>query len=157
MLWRRGLLIAFRLFEVYCLLFRPVVRGVYVAVWYDKKLLLVENSYRSKFYFPSGGVKGKERPLEAAQRELSEEVGLEATPGQFAIAFEVQVDHDNMRDRVTTFEVHLDAQPSLVIDRREVIAARFVSVADALELDLATVVREYLSRKVRSLSTAGQP
>lgn len=126
---------------------------MYVAVWYDKNLLLVENSYRSKFYFPSGGVRVNERPLEAAQRELSEEVGLQVSLDKFAIAFEMQVDHDNMRDRVTTFEVHLDAHPSLAIDRREVIAARFVPVADALELDLATVVREYVRRKAGNSST----
>jgi len=155
MLWRCGLRASFRLFKVYCFLFRPVVRGVYVAVWYDRQLLLVENSYRSGFYFPSGGVKAKEKPLEAAQRELSEEVGLEESPQKFVKVFELQLNHSNMQDIVTIFELNLDEQPALALDRREIITARFVSPGDGLKLDLAAVVREYLSRKVSNSSRAG--
>ena len=156
MLWRCGLRASFKLIEVYRFLFRPVVRGVYIAVWYDEELLLVENSYRSGFYFPSGGVKAREKPLEAAQRELSEEVGLEESPEKFVRAFEMQVNHSNMQDVVTIFEVNLDEQPALALDRREIITARFVPLRDGLKLDLAAVVREYLSRKECDLSPAGR-
>ena len=156
MLWRWGLRASFKLFEIYCFLFRPVVRGVYIAVWYNEEFLLVENSYRSGFYFPSGGVKAKENPLEAAQRELSEEVGLEESPEKFVRAFEMQVNHSNMQDMVTIFELNLDEQPALALDRREIITARFVSLGDGRKLDLAAVVREYLSRKECDLSQAGR-
>ena len=61
-----------------------------------------------------------------------------------------------MPDKFPIFEVNLDEQPALALDRREIITARFVSLGDGRKLDLATVVREYLSRKECDLSQAGR-
>jgi 8-oxo-dGTP diphosphatase len=133
---------------VYCFLIQPQVRGVYVAVWYDGQLLLVENSYRRQLYFPSGGVRSGERPLEAARRELKEEVGIDLPPERFSLAFEMHLHHNNMRDRVSTYEVVLQEPPALAIDRREVVTAEFISASEAGRLDLAAVVREYVNRRM---------
>jgi 8-oxo-dGTP diphosphatase len=141
------LLWSFRAYEVYCFLVQPKVCGVYVAVWYDGQLLLVENSYRPQLYFPSGGVRWGERPLEAARRELKEEVGIDLPPESFSLVFEMQLHHNNMRDRVSTYEVLLQELPQLAIDRREVVTAEFIAVDEARRLDLAAVVREYVNRK----------
>lgn len=132
---------------MYCFLVHPQVRGVYVAVWYDGQLLLVENSYRRQLYFPSGGVRSGECPLEAARRELKEEVGIDLPPERFSLAFEMQLHHNNMRDRVSTYEVLLQEPPALAIDRREVVTAEFISAREAGTLDLAAVVREYVDRR----------
>ncbi len=142
------MVVSFRLYEAYCYVAQPRVHGVYIAVWYDGQLLLVENSYRPRLYFPSGGVRAGERPLEAARRELNEEVGIDLPPERFEFAFEMQLHHDNMRDRVSTYEVHLDEAPRLSIDRREVITAAFVTANEARKLDLAAVVREYVNRRL---------
>ena len=139
---------SFRAYEVYCFLVHPRVHGVYVAVWYDGQLLLVENSYRPQFYFPSGGVRSGERPLEAARRELKEEVGIDLPPERFSLAFEMQLHHNNMRDRVSTYEVLLQEPPALAIDRREVVTAGFITANEARRLDLAAVVREYVNRRI---------
>jgi len=139
---------SFRAYEVYCFLVQPRVHGVYVAVWYDGQLLLVENSYRPQFYFPSGGVRSGERPLEAARRELKEEVGIDLPPERFSLAFEMQLHHNNMRDRVYTYEVLLKEPPALAIDRREVVTAGFITANEARKLDLAAVVREYVKRRM---------
>ncbi len=140
MLW------SFHAYKAYCYVVQPQVHGVYVAVWYDGQLLLVENSYRPQLYFPSGGVRSGERPLEAAQRELKEEVGLDLPPERFSLAFEMQLHHNNLRDRVSTYEVLLKELPQLAIDRREVVTARFITANEARRLDLAAVVREYVNR-----------
>lgn len=142
------MVLSFRLYEAYCYVAQPRVHGVYIAVWYDGQLLLVENSYRPRLYFPSGGVRTGEQPLEAARRELFEEVGIDLPVERFTLVFEMQLHHDNMRDRVSTFEVHLDRPPNLSIDRREVVTASFVSANEARKLDLAAVVREYLNRRL---------
>jgi 8-oxo-dGTP diphosphatase len=142
------LLWSFRAYEVYCYLVQPKVYGVYVAVWYDGQLLLVENSYRSQLYFPSGGVRSGERPLEAARRELKEEVGIDLPPEKFSLVFEMHLHHNNMRDRVSTYEVLLNELPQLTIDRREVVTAEFIAVNEARRLDLAAVVREYVNRRI---------
>jgi ADP-ribose pyrophosphatase YjhB (NUDIX family) len=59
---------------------RPVSVGVLgLVVDEDGKILLVEQTYRSGWYLPGGGVRRKE-PLEGAlRRELREEVGVEPT------------------------------------------------------------------------------
>ena len=146
-IWRTALFLAFQVFVAYCAVLRPRVQGVYVAVWYEKRVLVVENSYRPKLYFPSGGVRRGESPLAAARRELREEVGLEIAPNRFARSFEARLDHDNMKDFVTIFEVFLDSPPTIKLDRREVIAARFVSVNDLSAKNTAVVVSEYLRRR----------
>jgi 8-oxo-dGTP pyrophosphatase MutT (NUDIX family) len=142
------MLVFFRLYKAYCYVAQPRVHGVYVAVWYQGQLLLVENSYRPRFYFPSGGVRAGERPLDAARRELKEEVGIDLPLERFELAFEMQLHHDHMRDRVSTYEVHLAEPPHLAIDRREVVTAAFVPANDARKLDLAAVVREYVNRRL---------
>jgi 8-oxo-dGTP pyrophosphatase MutT (NUDIX family) len=144
--WRFLMWIFARSFDAYCFLCRPNVRGVYVAVWCSEKILLVENSYRAGFSFPSGGIKRGEDSLKAARRELAEEVGLDIGAEAIVPAFDAVIHHRNMRDKVAAFEVILDYPPRLVLDRREVVAARFVSVQDARRLNLSKVVREYLRR-----------
>ena len=52
-----------------------------------------------------------------------------------------------MMDMVTAFEVTLESDSGLALDRREVVAARFVTEADALKLNTAPVVREYLAQR----------
>jgi 8-oxo-dGTP diphosphatase len=146
-LWRGAFSVYFRAYGAYCFVVQPRTQGVYVAVWYDGKLLLIENSYRPRLYFPSGGIRTGEQPLDAARRELAEEVGIDVPPERFSLAFEMQLHHDNLFDRVSTYEVRLDAAPHLAIDRREVIEAKFVAPNDARKLDLAAVVREYVNRR----------
>jgi 8-oxo-dGTP pyrophosphatase MutT (NUDIX family) len=141
------MLVYFRVYGAYCYLAQPRVNGVYIAVWCDGRLLLVENSYRRQLYFPSGGVRAGEPPLQAARRELREEVGIDLPLDHFKLAFEMHLHHDNMRDRVSTFEVRLNEPPRLAIDRREVVRAAFVTADDARKLDLAAVVREYVNRR----------
>jgi 8-oxo-dGTP pyrophosphatase MutT (NUDIX family) len=136
-----------RSFDAYCFFCRPSVRGVYVAVWCRQKILLVEHSYRGEFSFPSGGIKSGENTLQAARRELNEEVGLDIDAEAMVPVFDAVIHHRNMRDKVAAFEVFLDYLPNLVLDRREVVAARFVSEQDARRLNSSKVVQEYLNRR----------
>lgn len=69
-----------KLRRAYWLVARPISVGVLGIVLDDRgRILLVEQTYRSGWYLPGGGVRKRE-PLDAAlRRELSEEVGIEPT------------------------------------------------------------------------------
>jgi 8-oxo-dGTP pyrophosphatase MutT (NUDIX family) len=59
---------------------RPISVGVLGIVVDDEgRILLVEQTYRSGWYLPGGGVRKKEPLDEALRRELREEVGVEPT------------------------------------------------------------------------------
>lgn len=138
--------IAYRAFWIYCYLFKPNRRGVYVAVWWDNRVLLVENSYRTQISLPCGGVGAGEEPVEAGRRELFEEVGISVKATQLQPFEQVLVLHDHMHDQVYAFEVTLKAPPNILIDNREVIGARFQEVSDALKMNLTPVSRVLLNR-----------
>lgn len=63
-------------YEAWRLLDRPHTHGALVAIWHRDQLLFVQTSYRRKLGLPGGGIDGGEAALQAARRELSEELGL---------------------------------------------------------------------------------
>jgi 8-oxo-dGTP pyrophosphatase MutT (NUDIX family) len=130
--------------------FRPHLRGAYVAVWHAGRVLVIRNSYRRRFSFPAGRLKRGEHPAEAAARELAEEVGI-AVPGdalryagQIVDASGPAVDHAHI------FELHCEEEPVLRVDGREVIWAGFLPPEQALQWGLVSPVRRYLSRPAAS-------
>jgi 8-oxo-dGTP pyrophosphatase MutT (NUDIX family) len=77
MSFRRHLLPLARL---YWRLTRPMTLGVRViATNDDGHILLVRHSYIQGWFLPGGGVEKGETAVQAAERELAEEAGLDAT------------------------------------------------------------------------------
>ncbi|MGH7224061.1 MAG: NUDIX domain-containing protein, partial [Gemmataceae bacterium] len=72
---RIALWIAYRLLRVWWLIRRPRHDGSVIAVWFDDRVLMVRHSYRHRLGWPGGGIKAGERAVEAAARELNEELG----------------------------------------------------------------------------------
>ena len=148
---------AYRAHLVWNYLIRPSHHGVWIAVWSGGKLLLVRNSYRNCITLPGGGQDRGESLVEAALRELREEVGIQAGPGeltpwgQYLSLVEYKSDHINL------FELSLDTRPEVVLDHREVIWSAFCSPARALEMNLFPALRSYLEDKQagRCLSIQG--
>jgi len=72
------LLAADRLRRAYWFVIRPLSLGV-LGIVLDERgwILLVEQTYRSGWYLPGGGVRRREPLDEALRRELREEVGVE--------------------------------------------------------------------------------
>jgi 8-oxo-dGTP pyrophosphatase MutT (NUDIX family) len=74
------LLAADRLRRAYWFVTRPRSVGVLGLVLDDEgRVLLVEQTYRSGWYLPGGGVRRKEPLDDALRRELREEVGVQPT------------------------------------------------------------------------------
>lgn len=139
--------IAYRLHLAWNFVFRPECHGAWVAVWSQGQLLLIKNAYRSSITLPGGSIDGAEKPVEAALRELREEVGIEAKPqdlvfwGQYLSLVEYKYDHINL------FELELPALPEFQLDNREVSWGAISRPEQALELNLFPTLRIYLQDK----------
>ncbi len=74
------LLVADKLRRAYWFVVRPLsVGGLGLVVDEQGRILLVEQTYRSGWYLPGGGVRRREPLDDALRRELREEVGVEPT------------------------------------------------------------------------------
>jgi len=146
---RVALWITYRVLLAVCFVFRPTWRGVSIAVWQDGRVLAIRNSYRNWLALPGGGIHRGEAPLDAARRELREEVGIVAAPGTLRFVGEIATNFEWKRDRCSFFELVLDQPLEPRVDRREVVWAGFVTPAEALRDHVTPPVRAYLERRER--------
>jgi 8-oxo-dGTP pyrophosphatase MutT (NUDIX family) len=77
---RAGLRVAFQVLRVYWFVRRPKAVGVKCAVTAGDRVVLVRHTYgdRDVWDMPGGAVKRGESTLDAARREVREEIGVEA-------------------------------------------------------------------------------
>jgi len=128
-LWRLAHRVAARLYDARNFVIRPRVTGAVVLVRVEAELLLVRASYRPWLTVPGGRVGRREAPVEAAVRELHEEVGLRVARDGLIPLGEFVVHHSNLEDHIHAFELRLDARPEVRIDHREITWAGFHSEA----------------------------
>jgi 8-oxo-dGTP diphosphatase len=126
---------------------RPHTFGSVVAVWCDGRLLLVRTSYRRQYNLPGGFLKPRETALEAAVREVSEELRLALPPGGLTLGWHGSTFFEHRHDTTTIWEIVLDAQPQIHVDGREVVWAGWWTPAEALTLALSPPVRAYLASR----------
>ena len=143
-LWRSALRVAYRLQLAWWYLRRPTIHGSYVAVWHGERVLVIQNSYRKRLSFPAGGRARGETLLEAARRELREEVGIAAPLEELAYYGEFVHHTSHAEDHGHVFELHCASAPEVRVDRREVIWAEFMAPDEALARGVVGVVRLYL-------------
>ena len=144
-LWR----CAFRIvFLGYCTVnfFRPpATQGDAVAVWHNGRVLLVRNSYRRNLNLPGGMARRGEEPVDAAVRELAEELGIAVAPEELTLACETSGVFEFRHDHTYIFEVEVTSVPKVRYDGREVVWAEFVPAKQALGLPLIPPVQQYLA------------
>jgi 8-oxo-dGTP pyrophosphatase MutT (NUDIX family) len=141
---------AYRAMRVYWAVFHPRAHGALVAVWHGGEVLLVHTSYAAYYQFPGGYVRRGETGAEAASREVLEELGLRVEPGALVPVADVEHVWEGKRERVEIFELSPPGRPSVEIDDREVVDARFVAPEQALQLALFPPVREVIERRARA-------
>jgi 8-oxo-dGTP diphosphatase len=107
-----------------------------VAVWHEGKLLVIKHSYWPESGLPGGAIKKGESPVNAAARELHEEVGISVKPEELVfLRF-----HPRKEGRMWVFEYHPTRVPQIVPDNREIITAWFV-VPDKIPASVGRIVR----------------
>jgi 8-oxo-dGTP pyrophosphatase MutT (NUDIX family) len=143
-LWRIAMRLAFRLRLAWWYVRRPAIHGSYIAVWHGERVLVIRNSYRKLLSFPAGGRARGETLLEAARRELREEVGIHVEPDQLAYCGDFMHDGSYAEDHGHVFELCCPAEPAVSVDRREVVWAEFLTPEEALARGVVGVVRLYL-------------
>ncbi len=139
--------LAYHLLRVYWFIFRPSHRGALVALWHEGRILLVKPSYMPVYSLPGGGVKKGEEPVDAAVREVREEVDLNLSAEDLTRVFEYTCNNTGMTDTVIIFETQLVEPSQIKIDNREIIRAGFVTAEEALSRDLLTHLEQYLRNR----------
>jgi len=136
--------VVYRLLICFWFIFRPSVKGVFVAIWFDGKILIIKNSYKKRFTVPGGFLKRNENPVLAAARELEEEVSIQMPLDRLHFAGEFTFFDEFKHDTVFFFEATLSDPPEIKLDNREVIWGKFLSPSSATALSLTPAVRQYL-------------
>lgn len=82
-------------------IFQPITLGVRILLIRDGEVLLVRHTYRSGWFLPGGGMKRRERLVDAARREALEEAG--ATLGALSLVGIYTSFYENKSDHVALF------------------------------------------------------
>jgi 8-oxo-dGTP pyrophosphatase MutT (NUDIX family) len=123
---------------------RPRKDGVKCLLTAEDRVLLVRHTYgRRSWDVPGGAVKRDEPPLEAARREMREELGLGAADWADIGQFRGRIDH--RRDTIHCFRAELAPPPALKIDHGELDTAQWFARSE-LPADLSPYVIAIVSR-----------
>ena len=138
--------LAYKIILLVWFFYRPTVRGVYIAVWYDKKILVIKNSYKKQFIIPCGRIKRGESLTDAAIRELREEVGLKVDASELKFIGQYTYNYKYVSEIGSFFELEILTLPDIRVDNREVVWAGFKSPDEALSLKLNPLVKSYIHK-----------
>ncbi len=144
LLYRTGYRCAYQLMRVYWATLKPATHGALVALWHQGRVLLVKNSYVNYHSLPGGYVQSGETGQQAAARELFEETKLRIPESALKPALDEHHTWEHKREHIQIFELEVDSPPSIQVDNREVIQARFFEPAEALQLKLFPPLRRML-------------
>jgi 8-oxo-dGTP diphosphatase len=139
---------AYQMMRVYWAVLKPQVHGALVAIWHGGEILLVRNSYVRYYSLPGGYVHRNETGRAAAIRELLEETGIKAAPSDLRVALDEQHAWEGKREHIEIFELDVAERPTIKVDNREVVEAKFFSPQKALELDLFDPLRRVIEKRL---------
>ncbi|MCB2053184.1 MAG: NUDIX hydrolase [Geminicoccaceae bacterium] len=122
-------------------------QGAAVALRVNGALLVVRESYRDGLGLPAGGRAAGESAREAAVRELAEEVGVRLRVEQLTLVRERTFRWHGRQITDSLFEAVLDERPAVAVDRREIIWAGWMALADIPSSDAQPTLRFYLSER----------
>lgn len=139
---------------IFCFIFRPATKSAIIAIWLKNKVLIIKNSYYHKYVIPGGYINMGENPVEAAVREIQEEIGIIADPNQLKKICVIKETFNYKRETINCFELILNDPPHIRLDHREVVWAGFIPLHKAFKLKLSAPVRTFL---IKYLSPAMSP
>jgi 8-oxo-dGTP pyrophosphatase MutT (NUDIX family) len=116
--------------------FHPRVRGAGVFVRVEDRTLLVRSTYQSWWSLPSGRLDRGEEPIEAAARELREEANLSVAPAALTHLGDLELEHNNIHDHVSFFELRCEREPAVACDGVEIAELRWANEEELRSLKL---------------------
>jgi 8-oxo-dGTP pyrophosphatase MutT (NUDIX family) len=135
--------LAYRGLQLSWFLRRPHKRGVKCLITFQGRILLVRHTYGPRAWdLPGGGMRRGEPPLEAARREMQEELGLGDAP--WRASGELRGTDSFRHDVIHCFRADLSS-PLLDRDPVELATADWFAL-DALPPDLGRYVPVFLTR-----------
>ncbi len=144
---RLGYRFAYAGLRLYWLLRRPEVRGVKCVITDGGRVLLVRHTYGPRGWdLPGGSMKRGEAPVNAARREMHEELGV-SIDDWHPLGL-VSLNGDHRRDRLHCFQAEVK-EPKIEIDRGELADAHWFLPA-ALPRDVGRFTRPILARLASS-------
>jgi 8-oxo-dGTP pyrophosphatase MutT (NUDIX family) len=144
---RVAIRLAYAGLRAYWFLFRPQVAGVKCVVTHGEDVLLVRHTYGNRGWdLPGGTVKRREIPLQAARREMHEELGRRIE--DWTDLGELFLITNHHRDNLHLFHGRLDDR-RLELDLVELDQAAWFP-RDALPPDVTRFVRPILARVRRA-------
>ena len=132
--------------KCYWAVLTPETQGALVSIWYQGEILLVRTSYHGYFNLPGGYLKKGETFVQAAIRELKEEIGIETSEKKLNLIVDSKKQWEHRKDHVNIFAIEVDEKPVIVIDNREIISAKFYPPEEALKLKIFPPILECIKR-----------
>lgn len=109
----------------------------YVVIEYDSRMIIVQNWLgKGEWSFPGGGAKKNETALQAAVREVHEELGIKLEPGSLSFLREGYKKDGISGKHYALFHIQLNHQPSLNVNRFELADVRWEPVTSLTQLQL---------------------
>ena len=119
-----------------------------VMVIWDRKVLVVMPIDRMFYLIPGGGIEKDESPIEAALRELEEEVGIELTPEDVADlgVFQAKSGKGSPKQfvNVHTYLYLPDSEPVLEFRDGEVKSIKWVDSTNFDSIPIGNVLKDQL-------------
>jgi 8-oxo-dGTP pyrophosphatase MutT (NUDIX family) len=138
---RLGYRVAHRILRAWWLIRKPAKQGVKCVLTHGDEVVLVRHTYGHREWdLPGGTIRRAEAPLDAAAREMHEELGVEH--GDWHELDEIWVEIYHHRDTLFCFQAEL-ATRELQVDPGEIAAARWFPLAQ-LPPDIGLYVRRIL-------------
>lgn len=127
---------------------RPHTRGVKVIITDpDGRTLVVLHRYEPHWMLPGGGVRRREAPVDAAIREMHEELGLTFSRDALAVLGEYRTTGEGKRDTITLFAGVLPVGAIPRVTSRELREVAWVTTDDQrCSPATARRLREYANR-----------
>ena len=138
---------AARAIALYNRAFQPRVRGAGVFVRHGDRILLVRSTYQSWWGLPGGRVDRGEEPIAAAARELREETALSVAPEALTHLGDLELDHNNIHDHVSFFELRCEREPRVACDGVEIAELRWANEEELRVLKLWPPLAAWRARR----------